>query len=256
MLYGVCGDPEMAYAAAAAGLDFAEWSVGAALQPLEGEEAFLKTLEQMRSADVPFLAFNCFVPGDLKITGPEADMDALEEYVSTVMARAERTDAEVVVFGSGSARAVPDGFDRDRAREQLVSFASMASSVAGDHGMSIVVEPLNKGACNVLTTVAECGELVRDVDHPACRLLVDAYHHMTDGDSFEDIVEYGDLLGHVHIATVENRVAPGAEECDFTRFFDALQRAGYDGRISIEASVPEPEEELPRALRVMQGYVA
>lgn len=245
----------MAGIIASAGYDFVEWGVGPALKPRDSEEAFKKSWEDMRSAEVSFSALNCFVPGDLKITGPDVDDQALQDFVRVVMKRAERTEVETIVFGSGGARSIPEGFDRAEAHEHLVSFAGMAASIAHDHGITIVVEPLSKEDCNVLTTVAECGDLVREVDHPACRLLVDSYHHMRDDDSFEDIVEYGDLLAHIHIATVPNRRPPGAEPCDFTPFFEALQEVGYDGRISIEGNIPTPEEDLPKALEVMESYV-
>ena len=98
-----------------------------------------------------------------------------------------------------------------------------------------MVEPLNQQECNVLTSVGESGRYVEDVDHPAVRLLVDAYHWGKDDLSTEDIVSYGHLLRHVHIATVTTRLAPGLEPYDFTPFFSALGKTGYDGLISIEA---------------------
>ncbi len=255
MLFGVCGDPEMAKTAGRVGYDYAEWRVGSVLCPREDDEAFRMSLDATRSVDIPIPALNCFVPGDLKITGPSVDIDALHDYVTTCMQRAERAGVETIVFGSGGARSVPEGFDRERAHEQLVTFARMSASIAREHGVTVAVEPLSEQGSNVLNTVAECGELVREVGHPACRLLVDAYHHMKMGDSYEDIVEYGDLLVHLHIATMPNRRAPGAEQTDFTPFFEALSEAGYDGRISIEGEVPDPEDDLPRALEVMRSYI-
>jgi len=116
----------------------------------------------------------------------------------------------------------------------------MLAPIAAKHRVTVVIEPLNKKDCNVLTTVA------------ALRLLVDAYHLLLDDDSLEDIVRNGDLLAHVHIATVPNRLPPGAEACDLGPFFDALVRAGYDGRVSFEGRVSDPETDLARALSHMR----
>lgn len=252
MQFGVCGDPNVAVAAAKASYDFAEWAVGELLKPREPYEAFQKTLEELLDQGVHYPVLNCFIPGDLKITGPDADIPALQIYVKTVFERAEKAGVEIIVFGSGKARRIPDGFDKEAAHTQIVSFCSMVAPIAYEHGITVVVEPLNKAECNVLLKVAECAELVREVSHPAFRLLVDAYHLMLDHDSYEDIVANADLISHGHIATVPNRLAPDAESCDFTAFFESLLKGGYDGRISIEARIEDPAKELPGALSLMQ----
>lgn len=256
MQFGVCGDPSRADIAARASYDYAEWSVSGLLKPLDSEEAFREALAQARAVGIPFPVVNGFIPTRMKITGPEVDPSSLESYVGTAMIRAEEAGVEVVVFGSGGARRIPDGFDADRAHEQLVRFAGMAGRIAAEHGVTVVVEPLNLAECNVLNTVAECADLVNEVDHPGLRLLVDAYHLLKDNDRCEDVAANGPLLRHVHIATVPNRRAPGAEECDFIPFFQALATAGYSGRISIEGSLPDPETDLPRALGVLQELAA
>ena len=132
----------------------------------------------------------------------------------------------------------------------------MLAPIARRHGVTVVVEPLNRQECNVLTTVRECAALVREVAHPGVRLLVDAYHLLRDNDSPEDIAAHGDLLAHVHIATGCNRLAPGAEPCELAPFFAALAKAGYDGRVSIEGNIPDPAKQLPAALALLNRLTA
>lgn len=252
MKFGVCCAPGSAAAAAKAGFDFIEGAVGGFLKPREPQAAFQAALDEVRAAPLPCPVVNCFVPGDLKITGPAVNLPALRDYVTTVFERAEQAGVEVIVFGSGGARAIPDGFAREAAREQLVAFGSMLAPLARDHGVTVVVEPLNRKECNVLNSVGECAALVRDVAHPGLRLLVDAYHFLRDNDSLDDLAAHGGLLAHVHIATVANRLAPGVEPCDFGPFFRTLARTGYDGRISIEASLPDLERNLAAALPVLR----
>lgn len=256
MRFGVCGDMGVAAIAAGVSYDYAEWNVAGLLAPREPEDVFRTSLEAIRAAELPYPVANGFVPGDLKITGPAVDDAALRAFVTTTMQRAERAGVQTIVFGSGGARRLPDGFDPQRAHAQIVDFCAMAGLLAHDHGVTVVVEPLNTEECNVLTTVGECALLVREVAHPAIRLLVDAYHLMHDADSYDDIVAHADVLAHVHIATTPNRRAPGAEDCDFSRFFSALKDAHYMGRLSIEARLSAPETELPAALAVMRGLVA
>ncbi len=256
MQFGVCGDTGVAAIAARASYDYMEWTVAELLQPCEDENAFSAALDKVRAAALPYPVANCFIPGELKITGPDVDSGALQAYVATTMKRAERAKVEVIVFGSGGARRIPEGFERETAWKQLVTFCRMVGPLAHDHGIKVVVEPLNLAECNVLNTVDECAALVNEVAHPGIRLLVDAYHLMRDGDSYEYIVKHGELLGHMHIATIPNRQAPGAEPCDFAPFFRALAEAKYTGRVSFEGRLNDPQTELPVALQVMREAAA
>ncbi len=253
MQFGVCCDPSLTAAARRAGFDYAEWSVGALLMPRAPRQDFLAALKQARAAALPYPVLNGFVPADLKITGQYVDASALKEYVTVAFERAEQAGVQIIVFGSGGARQVPDGFDAGEAHKQLAGFCAMFAPIALLHGVTVVVEPLNRLECNVLNTVAECAALVREVSHPALGLLTDAYHLLRDNDSLEDVAANGGILRHAHIATVPTRVAPGAEPCDFAPFFNALARGGYTGRVSIEGSIPAPEKDLPVALNLMRG---
>jgi sugar phosphate isomerase/epimerase len=216
-----------------------EWGVSKLLVPNESEDVFLAALEKVKAAKLPFEACTGFIPGDLKITGPEVDSAALEAYVTTAMTRARHAGVDTIVFGSGGARRIPDGFDPNEAHEQIVTFCRMVAPLAQDNGVTVVVEPLNTAQCNVLTSVAESADLVNEVDHPGLRLLADIYHMMRDDDPADDLSMHGHLLKHMHIATKDNRCVPGDEPCDFADHFKNLSDAKYDGRMSIEAGASD-----------------
>jgi sugar phosphate isomerase/epimerase len=235
MLIGICGGPEIAPAALAAGYNYLELNTQTHLVGEADEAVFQPILEQIRNCGLPCMASNVFVPAHLKITGPQVDFARLTHYVGIVLERAERAGIRAIVFGSGGARRIPDGFERGRAYEQLVAFGRMLAPVAADHSVTIAVEPLNSGETNVLNSVSEGLQYVKDVNHPAFRLLVDAYHWAKEQEPASDIVTAGPWLAHAHIATYANRLPPGAENCDFGPFFNGLKQSGYDVRISIEA---------------------
>lgn len=252
MQFGTCVDMSLAAVAASASYDYVEIRVPELLKPQEQEDSLQASLDALHAIGLPCPVLNIFVPARLKITGPDVNKQVLQDYVSTCMQRAEKAAVSIIVFGSGGARCIPDGFDRGVAHHQLVAFCRMVGPLAYDHGVTVVVEPLNRSECNVLNTVDECAALVNEVAHPSIRLLVDAYHLMRDGDSYESVVKHGRLLAHAHIATIPNRLAPASEDCDFSAFFDALAKAQYRGRLSIEGKISDPHVELPAALALMR----
>jgi sugar phosphate isomerase/epimerase len=256
MLLGICSGPEVASAAKAAGYDYIEINVSSHLKGEAGNEEFAPILKQIRDCGMPCLAANVFVPGHLKITGPEVDFLRLKRYVETVTARAEQVGLQAIVFGSSGARNIPEGFDRQQAYAQLVDFGCMVAPLAAQHGVSIAVEPLNRGESNVLNGVAEALQYVKDVNHPAFRLLVDAFHWAKENEPTSDIVTAGPWLEHAHIATYINRLAPGLEPCDFGPFVIALKQAGYTKRLSIEAEWQEFATQAAAARQELHRWIA
>ncbi len=252
MKYGICGGIAVAPIAAEAGFDYVEGSVANLLKPLENDAAFQLVLDELHQSPLPVPVCNAFVPGQLRITGPETDLERLADYAGTAFERARRAQVEVIVFGSGGARAVPEGWDRERAVAQIEAFLTRIAPSAQAQGVTIVIEPLRRAECNILTTVGEAAQMTRAVNHPNVRLLVDGYHWAEDRDSAEDVIANGALLQHTHLATLPNRMAPGLEPYDFVPFFRALHGAGYEGRISIEGKTEHTVACLSNALAVMR----
>ncbi len=253
MQYGVCCSPEHAAAAAAAGYDYFEWSVQAFLQPRSDEASFEAALKEVRAAPLPSPVLNMFLPGDLKVVGPVVDRAAGEEYVAVACRRAEVAGVDMIVFGSGGARGVPEGFERAKAKEQIVELLELTAPYAAKHGVTIVIEPLRLAECNLMNTVAECAPYVRGAESDAIQLLVDGYHWAYNEESVEDITEAAELFRHVHVATKPNRLPPGAEPCEATdRFLAAIKEIGYRGRLSVEGPVVEAMPAWPAALRLMR----
>jgi sugar phosphate isomerase/epimerase len=255
MQFGICGGPEIAPAVKTAGYDYIEINVSAHLKGEASDDEFLPILRQVQVCGMPCLAANVFVPSHLKITGSEVDFPRLKRYVQTVCARAERVGIQTIVFGSGGARKIPEGFDRQEAYAQLVDFGAMTAAIALDHGIAIAVEPLNRSETNVLNSVTEALHYVCDVLHPAIRLLVDAFHWAKENESPDDIVAAGPWLEHAHISTYANRLPPSAEVCNFAPFFQALRQAGYDKRLSVEAGWQSLEEQAASARQIMSNFV-
>jgi len=115
ILIGCCCEPADAVKFADSGFDYLEAAVWRDLVPEQPDDVFLKALESFRSSPVPFLTANGFFPGDLRLTGPDADIPRAVRYAEKAFSRAEQIGIRKFVFGSGGARRIPDGFSRETA---------------------------------------------------------------------------------------------------------------------------------------------
>jgi D-psicose/D-tagatose/L-ribulose 3-epimerase len=234
MRFGICAAHEAA-ALAEAGYDYLEWSVRGTVGAFDvGEYADLRRLV----ARLPIRpeAWNQLLPAELKVVGPEANHAALQDYVALAFPRIAELGGEVVVFGSGDSRRVPDGYPPNRALAQFEEACRIAGDAAQRHGLIVAIEPLNRRETNLVNSVAETAEIARRVAHPAVRVLSDLYHVMVEGESFADTASAGPILAHVHVAAPDRQIPrPGHGEQELRDYFLALQSAGYDGRVSIEA---------------------
>lgn len=233
--FGICTSVAKAAEVKLAGWDFVEENVQVLFRGTEPDEKY-DGLAKVRGAALPVPAANCLVPGSLKITGPAVDPQALERYMTNVLRRAGEAGCRTLVFGSGGARQVPEGWDKAKATDQIVEFARMAAPIAGKCGVTLVLEHLNVTECNIVTTLTEELAIVRRVGHPNLMALLDTYHFWADDLSLEDAKELAPYVRHVHLADKEGRVAPGESgKSDYRPIFAMLKNVGYDGMLSVEA---------------------
>ncbi len=106
---------------------------------------------------------------------------------------------------------------------------------AGQAGVMLGLETLNRFECYLLNTHADTARFVRDVDHPNCRAMYDTFHaHIEEKNVPEAIRACAPVLCHVHISE-NDRSTPGAGNVRWAENFDTLKEVGYDGWLMIEA---------------------
>jgi len=242
---------------AGSALDYVEENVQSFLAPRDADAAAWQgRLQAARACGKPIRAANCFLPGDLPCVGPKVDRAAIRAWASTAFVRAKQAGIVTIVFGSGGSRRIPEGFDRAEARRQFVDLLRELGPLAAAQGVTLVVEPLNSGECNFITSVDEGAAIVRDAGTPGVRLLADIYHMLKDGEGPDAITRAGDLLKHVHIAEKEKRTAPGVAGDDFAPYLRTLAGIGYDGNLSIESGWQDLASQLPKALVELKRQLA
>lgn len=249
MQFGVCGSPVDGPWMKAAGADFIEAHVQAFLKPMD--TAWTPEVAPEALA-LPVDAYNCFLPGNLPVVGPAVNLDAVRSYVERACARARQMGSSVIVFGSGGARKVPDGWPREKGEEQLVESMRVIGPVAKAAGITVVMEPLNRGETNLLNSTAEGLGYIRRAAAPGIAILADFYHFTLEKEPLDDLDRAGPLLAHVHMAEPVGRIAPGPAMTDYRPFFHRLKAIGYDARISLECGWKDIRTQLGPTLEFLR----
>jgi D-psicose/D-tagatose/L-ribulose 3-epimerase len=248
---GLCTPLNGIEAARNAGFDYLELGTSeiSALSDADYEAA----LAHVKQVGLPVPVTNLFLPATLKVTGPEINREEQDRYVRKAFARLERLGTGIVVFGSGGARRVPDGFSKDDALKQLVEFGRRTADEAQKHNITIAVEPLRRQETNIINSAAEGLELVNAINHPNFQLMIDFYHLASEREDPAIVTRAREHLRHLHMANPQGRVFPLAwEEYEYAPFFANLRAIGYNRRISVEASAKDLPQEAPRAIALLR----
>ncbi|MCL1804754.1 MAG: sugar phosphate isomerase/epimerase [Clostridiales bacterium] len=212
--------------------------------------------ETLVGAGIPCEACNNFFPRHMRLTGPEVDYGVIFAYVKQAVAKASRLGAKIIVFGSGPAKMSPPGFNLSEARDQLVYLLSEISPIFCEAGVTLAIEPLRREECNLINTFSEGCALADAVGAENVRVLVDYYHHSWEREDIRHLAIMGrGRLAHVHFARAGERTFPAdlSEDSAYPAFIKALELAGYDARVSIEAYSKSLAEDAAAGLRFMRA---
>jgi sugar phosphate isomerase/epimerase len=248
---GYCTSLKNLAAAKAAGFDYVELSTTEVAMLSDAE--FEQAASDVARLGLPTPASNLFLPATLKVTGPTINREEQRAYATKAFERVARLGVRIVVFGSGGARRVPDGFSRDEAFRQLVDFGKRIAPLARQHGITVTIEPLRREETNIINSAAEGLALVEAVDDPGFELMIDFYHLASEHEDPGIVTRARAHLRHLHMANPKGRVFPQAiEEFEYGPFFANLRAIGYDQRISVEASTQDLQADAPRAIALLR----
>ncbi len=222
------------------GFDFAECSVGL-LMSISDED-----FEKIEKENIKIRAFNCFVPSEFRIT---EDRQTMWDYIEKAFYRMEKLSAEMIVFGSGGARRIPDSMKYEDGFNILENFIIRCNELAKKHNMILVIEPLNRNESNFLPTVKSAYDLCKKLNLSNTKILADIFHMHVEKEKFTTINETIDEIIHVHINNPLTRSCPTLEENEIIRkFADSLYSASYDKTVTIESSYNDFSNEIGDAL--------
>ena len=191
--------------------------------PFKSDAEFEINLMKAKLLNLPVFAGNNFYPSNMKLVGAEVDLAKILAYTEVVMRRARQAGTKILVLGSGGARRIPDGLDRNIVEQNFVNLCKRIAELGDKYNVTVVIEPLRKQETNFINTVREGLKIVKLVNHPNFKLLADFYHMACEDEDPEIIVEAGKDLYHCHIAEKAERTAPGVKGDDFEPYLKSLK---------------------------------
>jgi len=125
--------------------------------------------------------------------------------------------------------------ERKRLTDILVQNLKELSSYAGDHGVVMGIEPLNRFETSFINLAEQVIPVVDRVDHPSCKIMLDTFHMNIEEKSAGDAIRAaGSRLAQLH-ACENDRGAPGSGNVTWAEIGQALKDMEYDGPVVIES---------------------
>ncbi len=242
-------------------LDAVFWNVGQdeALERLVGLGVRRFEFWDWRARDVDRLADRCAALGlqAVAFSGNTFEEPLIEpaahpavlRHLTESLAVASRLSVRVLVVHVGYARAT---LSREQQWAAAVRGLRQAGELALEAGVTLAVEPLNSLLDHpgyFLDGLPQACALVREVEHPAVRLLLDVYHMaVMHHDLLDRLTDALPLVAHVHVADLPGRGEPGSGTLPWRQIVPALRR-GYDGPVGLEWWPMLPVEDALRRCR-------
>src|SRR5690606_11238684 len=153
----------------------------------------------------------------------------------------------------GKARSVSSD-QKQREWDRAVNNLRKVCELAKTKELEIALEPLNRFESDLVNTAEDVMRLVKDINHPAAKVLLDAFHmNIEEPDIEKAILTAGDKL--IHLQVSENyRGTPGTGQTRWDAYKRGLEAISYKGVISIESFTPEVKE-LAGAVCIWEALV-
>ncbi len=160
----------------------------------------------------------------------------------------------MIVHGSPAQRRLEPGHEAESYRYGVECWAAIAKD-AEAAGITYCIEPLHQPDANFVNTVEEAAAIVRQIDSPAVRTMIDCsaatiWEKQPVPDLIRQWMPTG-LIAHIHFND-PNRRGPGDGTLAFGPILTALRETGYTGNAAHRAVHLHPRR---RDLRRAQHWL-
>ena len=225
---------------AEAGYDFAELDVPE-IADLSGEA--LDELQKSIKTGVPIQIGSRLLPVAEPLFFEEGfKPESLEPYLEEACGKTARLGIRTLILGNGKARWIRTASERPKEEAFIEALRLMARKAEENH-QELILEPLGPKYSNYINTVVQAVQLIEKVKINNLFTMAELRHMVAAGEPFQDLQTYLPYIHHIHMdypLSYPERNYPSVRDgYDYRVFLDSLERAGYDGTLTIEADIPE-----------------
>ncbi len=239
------------------GVEIAPFSVFEDFSQLTIKENITEIRSILEKENLEFVGFHWLLakPEGLHIASPDLVIRRRTwDHMRRLLECASALGGGKLVLGSPRQRSTPPGMTSDEVknilREELARIAGFAASC----NAMILVEPLSSDQCDVVTSLDEAVNIVKDIDQASIRTMFDFHNAREETKPAHILIEeYWPYIAHIHINEKEGG-APGTGTTNFVPSFRTLLNHGYSGWLSMEIfDVPKkPDLLLHTAISAMK----
>lgn len=183
-------------------------------------------------------------PAGLSITSADAAQRQRSiEVMRALCGLCAELGGKLLVHGSPDQRKLDHGDEENGRKRGVECFAAVADA-AQQANVTYCIEPLAHAQTAFVNTVAEAAEIVRRIDSPALRTMIDcSAAGLAEAEPVDALVRRWlptGLIAHIHFND-PNRRGPGEGDLAFAPILAALREGRYGGDSSIEPFDYKPD---------------
>ena len=175
------------------------------------------------------------VRGDL--AAGENGLSALVGREADARAAIDQSIAYAIAINTPNIHVMAGFASGEAAHETFIENLRYASEQANEHGITILIEPLNHHDAPgyFLQTSGQAKAVIEEVGVENLKPMFDCYHlQIMEGDISRRLAVLMPIIGHIQIASVPDRAEPDSGELDYGHVFGVLEGLGYDAPIGAE----------------------
>ena len=142
----------------------------------------------------------------------------------------------VMIFGSPKQRNTVDGATVEDAKKYFVDGLAAVANHAQQRNVKILVEHLGSEQTDVVNTLKEAMQVVKEVNHPAIDLMFDFHNTPDETEDFITLVKrHYNNIHHIHVQEMDGQyLGAGSSSGSYVESFQFLKDQKYDKWVSLE----------------------
>ena len=179
-------------------------------------------------------------PSGLHVTTPDAAVrrgswDYVRGLVELCADLRQGSSGGVMVFGSPMQRATTGGVTRRQAEDNYVEGVGSIVPDLESAGVTLCVEALPIGQCDVIVTLDRAAEIVDEIASPMVQTMFDSHNAIDETEPHDDLVaRHWSRIRHIHVNELDGSYPRPSGGYDFKPVLQVAKDRQFSGWVSME----------------------